>query len=156
MEDPELLGCLESIKSSALDVKERLEPLIHRLPELHTFQGISLLEVKFHMLLNYLISLGYTALLKVAGKPLGESDVISSLIESRTVLEKLRPLELKLKYQIEKLVKQASLTQDLLLAGKVQSESQETLDPLAFKPNPDHLIASEKSIFFLFKNQGSQ
>ena len=48
------------------------------------------------------------------------------LVEARTVLEKIRPIDQKLKYQVEKLVKTG-------MEGKVES------DPLRFKANPDNL-----------------
>ena len=50
------------------------------------------------------------------------------LVEIRTLLERMRPVEHKLKYQIEKLLKIAT-------TGKF-----ETTDPLQFKANPNNLI----------------
>jgi U3 small nucleolar ribonucleoprotein protein LCP5 len=54
------------------------------------------------------------------------------LIKERTILEKMKPLELKLKYQIDKLVKMAN--------GSISSDLQ---DPLQYKPNPKNMIGSE-------------
>ena len=48
----------------------------------------------------------------------------------RTILEKLRPLETKLKYQIDKLVKAATV-------GAAQTD----VNPLSFKPNPSGLVS---------------
>lgn len=43
----------------------------------------------------------------VAGKPIENDPAIDRLIEIRTVLEKIRPIDYKLRYQIDKLVKTA-------------------------------------------------
>ena len=45
---------------------------------------------------------------KVSGQSIKDSPYIDSLIELRVVLEKIRPLEKKLRYQIDKLLKAAS------------------------------------------------
>lgn len=51
------------------------------------------------------------------------------LVEIRTLLERMRPVEHKLRYQIDKLLKIAT-------TGKF-----ETTDPLQFKANPNNLIS---------------
>lgn len=57
------------------------------------------------------------------------------LVEIRTILERMRPVEHKLKYQIEKLLKLAT-------TGKLADN-----DPLQFKANPDNLISKVGSSF---------
>lgn len=47
-------------------------------------------------------------LLKVNGESIKDTSYIDSLIEDRVVLEKIRPLEKKLRYQIDKLLKATS------------------------------------------------
>lgn len=92
-----------------------------------------MLELKFHLMLkyvsnmivwphlmslvySYLINLVQIMLLKAKGESIlppegeGGSLAVDRLIELRVVLEKMRPLEMKLKYQIDKLVKAASST----------------------------------------------
>jgi len=54
--------------------------------------------------------------------------VIDRLVEIRTVLERMRPVEHKLRYQIDKLLKIAS-------SGKLAEN-----DPLQFKANPGNLL----------------
>lgn len=55
-------------------------------------------------------------------------------MECRTVLEKMRPIEKKLKYQIDKYVKVAES------GGEIRPD-----DPVHFKPNPDALAANDDS-----------
>lgn len=61
------------------------------------------------------------------------------LVEIRTILERMRPVEHKLKYQIEKLLKFAT-------TGKFAEN-----DPLQFKANPANLIS--KVNFLITNNQ---
>ena len=57
---------------------------------------------------SYLINLVQLMSVKVSGQSIKDSPYIDSLIELRVVLEKIRPLEKKLRYQIDKLLKAAS------------------------------------------------
>lgn len=53
----------------------------------------------------------------------------------RTVLEKLRPLDKKLQYQIDKLVKLAA-------TGAASEATEAAQDPLRFKPRPDRMVTA--------------
>ena len=98
--------------------------------ELSTDQGLSFLEMKYNMLLSYLINLTFVVLRKCSGEKIEGDPCIDRLIEIRTVLEKIRPIDHKLKYQIDKLVKTA-------VTGTNAN------DPTTFKANPDNLIDEE-------------
>lgn len=67
--------------------------------------------------------------LPVLGQKVEKDPSIDRLIEIRTVLEKIRPIDHKLRYQIDKLVKTA-------VTGSTSSN-----DPLSFKANPDNLLS---------------
>lgn len=73
-------------------------------------QGISFLEVKYHQLLTYLINLTYVMCIKSKGTSINRDPAIDRLVEIRTVLERMKPIEHKLRYQIEKVVKAAAST----------------------------------------------
>ncbi|XP_030066204.1 neuroguidin isoform X1 [Microcaecilia unicolor] len=94
-----------------------------------TEKGLSFLELKDQLLLMYLMDIAYLILEKTSGKSLKEHSSLLRLVETRTVLEKMRPIDQKLKYQIDKLVKAA-------VTGSLDES-----DPLRFKPNPDNLIS---------------
>ena len=70
-----------------------------------TEKGPSLLEVKDQLLLVCLMDLSHLILDKASGGSLQGHPAVLRLVEIRTVLEKLRPLDQKLKYQIDKLVR---------------------------------------------------
>jgi len=62
----------------------------------------------------------------------GAGDRVDSVIEARVVLEKIKVLEGRMKYQIEKLVRVAE-----------EAPSASVNDPLAFRPNPQALMDQE-------------
>lgn len=95
--------------------------------ELSTDQGLSFLEMKYHMLLSYIINLTYVIFRKCSGEKIEAHPCIDRLVEIRTVLEKIRPIDRKLKYQIDKLVKTAST-------------GVSTDDPIGFRANPSDLM----------------
>ncbi|XP_046398749.1 neuroguidin isoform X2 [Ischnura elegans] len=80
------------------------------------------------MLLSYLINLTYVILRKCSGEKIEGDPAIARLVEIRTVMEKMRPMEHKLKYHIDKLVKTA-------VSGKIDPS-----DPLQYKPHPENFM----------------
>ena len=90
-------------------------------------EGISLLALKNELLSQYLVDLSEVIQRKIRGESLcdKEDDVVWRLIEGRTYLERIRPIERLLKYQIDKLVKRTT------------QEGEQKADPLSFK---SHLV----------------
>ena len=131
---PKFQELLQNITLIASDIF----PLISKLNEqvdkgdITVVNGVSLLDVKNNSLLTYLLDIVTIMLNKINGLSLSENDAVSRTVEFRTVLEKLRPLEQKLKYQIDKAI-QASAT-DIAAADN---------DPLQFKPNLENFEDSD-------------
>ncbi|KAM5192831.1 neuroguidin [Mantella aurantiaca] len=94
-----------------------------------TEKGLSFLELKDQLLVMYMQDLTHLIMEKTRGRSLIENPAIMRLVEMRTVLEKMRPVDQKLKYQIDKLVKAA-------VTGSLGDN-----DPLRFKPNPQNLMS---------------
>lgn len=126
---PQALVLLNEMNVSAQHVASLVDNMIDRVRkgELTTDQGLSFLEMKYHMLLSYLINLTYVVLRKCSGEKIEGDPCIDRLVEIRTVLEKIRPIDRKLKYQIDKLVRTAT-------AGV------NTNDPTSFKANPENFV----------------
>jgi len=99
-----LTTALESASSAFPADKQQFLPPI---------DGISLLDVKNELLLSYLQNLAFLAILKLRnGGDIEESgmglEVVKKLVELRVYLERgVRPLENKLKYQIDKVTRAA-------------------------------------------------
>jgi len=97
--------------------------------QLDTARGISFLDMKNSLLLQYLIDLTQVMSMKLAGESIAGDACVDRLIEGRTVLERIRPIDQRLRYQIDKLVRIATTGQ--------LGES----DPLRFKPQPGNLAS---------------
>jgi len=69
-----------------------------------TESGLSYLRVKFQLLLNYCMNVSYYLLLKSQGKPIENHGVIQHLVHTRVLLSRLKPLDKKLKYQLNNLL----------------------------------------------------
>ncbi|KAG8223252.1 hypothetical protein J437_LFUL001528 [Ladona fulva] len=127
---PEALKMVQEMGQNFRQVAQLVDNMLEKVKrgEVSTEKGLSFLEVKYHMLLSYLINLTYVILRKCSGEKIEGDPAISRLVEIRTVMEKMRPMETKLKYQIDKLVKTA-------VSGKVDPN-----DPLQYKPNPENFM----------------
>ena len=71
---------------------------------LATAEGVTYLETKNLLLLQYCMHLVFYLLLKAEGQPVQQHPVIARLVEIRAFLEKIRPIDKKLRYQIDKLL----------------------------------------------------
>lgn len=91
-----------------------------------TSNGISLLSLKTTLMIQYLANLSLYILCKTRN----ESHEVDELIDLRIYLEKIRPLETKLRYQIDKLIRSAE-------RGAETHIEQESL---SFKPNAKQII----------------
>lgn len=101
-----------AISTSSKQVSELIQHALDRLSstsELCYTGGISLLTIKNDLMLSYVHDLVLLSISKLSGHSLTEQDdqIAKELVKIRVVLEKLRFLEGKLRYQIEKLVRKA-------------------------------------------------
>lgn len=131
---PQAFRLLGEMNANVLQVNQLVDNMLVRVKngEISTDKGLSFLEMKYHMLLSYLINLTYVVLRKCSGERIEGDPSIDRLIEIRTVLEKIRPIDHKLKYQIDKLVKTA-------VTGTINSD-----DPTNFKANPDAFDSNDE------------
>ena len=65
---------------------------------------MSYLEAKYLLLLHYCMHLVFYILLKAEGRPVRDHPVIARLVEIRAFLEKARPIDKRLRYQMDKLL----------------------------------------------------
>ncbi|KAH7927081.1 hypothetical protein BV22DRAFT_1007682 [Leucogyrophana mollusca] len=153
----EVCGILDEMTESMFSVRELIKSLNEKQKatnELDTKDGISLLSLKHHLLLSYMQSLVLLSARRAAGDSLIErtkaslpfssagrgargdapGDLVDSMIEGRVVLEKIKVLESRMRYQIEKLVR---------VADEPSSSQNVVDDPLAFRPNPQNLMDND-------------
>jgi U3 small nucleolar RNA-associated protein 3 len=139
---PELMQLLDDFRESIDELTARLAPVVESMRggERPASDGITFLDVKFHLLLNYCTNVAFYLLLKAEGRSVRDHPVILQLVKTRTLLEKLRPLDKKLSYQIDKLLK---LAQSLDTGDDEQMQSAVeavSTDPLRHRPRASLLM----------------
>ncbi|KAI8091537.1 Sas10/Utp3/C1D family-domain-containing protein [Thamnidium elegans] len=143
-ETVEFTKLIKDLKAKIIDMKNQLKPLKQKIEEnqVQTSKGVSFLEVKYQVMLQYILQLAYFVHLKISGKQVENNPVVDSLVELRVILDKMKPIENKLKYQIDKLVRAAVVdtTQKNEQKAAVSTSEAVAADPLAFKPNPMNLL----------------
>ncbi|XP_063938742.1 uncharacterized protein LOC108197136 isoform X1 [Daucus carota subsp. sativus] len=138
---PRLVAVLKEMKEGLDAVTNKVQALTAKVKadKLPTADGISYLDAKNLLLLNYCQSLVYYLLRKTKGLSIEGHPVVRSLVEIRLFLEKIRPIDKKLQYQIQKLTRLTGSEVDVGLNEKEEDSSQKTEDPLMYRPNPDML-----------------
>ncbi|KAJ3533366.1 hypothetical protein NM688_g7293 [Phlebia brevispora] len=155
----ESCAILDEMTQSMSSTREVVKTLQKKLgsSEIDVNDGISLLSTKAQVMVSYLQSLSILSARRALGHSLlersapaasfssadrgargvGAGDRVDAMIESRIVLEKIKVLEGRMRYQIEKLVR---------VAEEAPETAQSVVDdPLAFKPNPGALLNNEMS-----------
>ncbi|KAH9948098.1 hypothetical protein B0H21DRAFT_735360 [Amylocystis lapponica] len=155
----EFCDVVDDMKKGMAAVREAVKSLRERQTtgsDFDTKNGISLLSLKHHLMLSYLQSIVLVASRSALGHSLteraspalpfgsldrgprgsGAGDRVDSMIEARVLLEKIKVLEGRMKYQIDKLMR---------VAEEAPSASQNLVnDPLAFRPNPQALMDQDE------------
>lgn len=103
----EFLSALETIRTTADLLGESVNGFCSRLQdgreEVSMKDGLGLLDVKVQTFLSYVAQVTMLAAMKVEGDSIVDHPIVDALVESRVVLEKIKPLEEALKYQIDRL-----------------------------------------------------
>ena len=95
---------VEEFKRNTQILKDVLEPFMERAKNLPRSQGLKFLSVKYQLLANYCSLIIRYLQLKLSKSKKDMSGLVDELIRHRLLLEKLKPVENKLKHQIEKLL----------------------------------------------------
>jgi hypothetical protein len=111
--------------------------------------GLDFLDTKNGILLSYMIDL--TQLLKLKASKNNDPEkmeaCLNRLREMKIVLEKTRPLEKKMRYQLDKLLALSASSaafSSANTAGRNDGDDTHNSDPLAFRPNPESLVGKDE------------
>ncbi|KAM6976869.1 neuroguidin [Aplochiton taeniatus] len=128
---PKAVQLLNSLTEQVTSVTGHVRDLLKKVQngDFKTSKGLSFLDLRYQLLLFYLQDVTHLITIKSEGGSLKDNEAIQRLVTLRTVLEKMRPLDQKLRYQIDKLVRTA-------VTGSLAEN-----DPLHFRPNPENLIS---------------
>ncbi|KAF8664956.1 hypothetical protein HU200_054276 [Digitaria exilis] len=142
-DSPKLLAALKEMKEGLDLVRSKVQALTQKVKEnqLPTANGIGYLEAKNHLLLGYCQDIVYYLLRKAKGLSVDGHPVVRSLVEIRLFLEKIRPIDKKAEYQIQKLTNAADGATAREKAGNAEAkgkgEHSDEEDLLKYRPNPD-------------------
>uniref|UniRef100_A0A9I9CH44 Neuroguidin n=1 Tax=Cucumis melo TaxID=3656 RepID=A0A9I9CH44_CUCME len=163
-EASQLTALLKEMKEGLDTVTNKVQALTAKVKsnQLPTSDGISYLDAKYLLLLNYCSSLVYYLLRKAKGFSIEGHPVVRSLVEIRLFLEKtclqewdlvlsilrrllltqIRPIDKKLEYQIQKLTKVSVVSKEnAFMDEKDSATPQDVDDRLKYRPNPDMLVS---------------
>ncbi|PIA28894.1 hypothetical protein AQUCO_06500019v1 [Aquilegia coerulea] len=134
---PQLAAVLKEMKEVLDTVRSKVQILTSKVKEDNypTTDGISYLEAKHLMLLNYCQSVVYYVLRKAKGLSVEGHPYFSRI--------QVRPIDKKLHYQIDKLLKIAKSSEEKVLdVEKKPKASQKAKDDARnYRPNPDNMIS---------------
>ncbi|KAL4616843.1 neuroguidin [Arapaima gigas] len=128
---PSAVSLFSSLTQQVAAVTSHVQSLIKRVKDgvFPTAAGLSFLDLRYQLLLFYLQDVTHLMSIKAEGSSIKNSSALHRLVTIRTVLEKMRPLDQKLRYQVDKLVRTA-------VTGSLAAN-----DPLHLRPNPENLIS---------------
>ncbi|KAI3846783.1 hypothetical protein MKX03_028299 [Papaver bracteatum] len=116
------------VQALTLKVKENQYPTTH---------GLSYLDAKNFLLLSYCRCVVYYLLRKAKGLSIEGHPVVRSLVEIRLFLEKIRTIDKKQDYQIQKYIRGSANTEEKEDANKEKADtSTKSVDLLSYRANP--------------------
>lgn len=135
---PELHKLVDDFNAKLEELKVKIEPTIKKLskashPTASSQKGLSFLKTKNQLLVGYCANLSFMLSLKVGGVSIEAHPVLKRLVKYRVLLEKIKPMEKKLQYFIDKLLSSSNKT----AVNAVTTANNHS--SLSFKPNLDLL-----------------
>ncbi|URD99766.1 Sas10/Utp3/C1D family [Musa troglodytarum] len=146
-DSPQLVALLKEMKDGLDVVTSKVDVLTQKVREnqFPTSEGMSYLDAKYLLLLSYCQSIVYYLLRKAKGLSIQDHPVVKSLVEIRLFLEKIRPIDKKLEYQTQKLIRAASnFVSEKISPDDKEKKFQDEEDPLKYRPNPDMLVSKSE------------
>jgi hypothetical protein len=141
----EIVTCVKDLAASLHSMKERVDFAVKCDSEqagifataMQEDQGLSLLQAKIKAGFQYVLWLLVYSMSKLDRNQVGIDVSVENLIKLRLAFEKIFPLEKKLKYQVDKLMRAAKLE-------SMPSASTDVSDPLLHRPDPSALAPSSQ------------
>ncbi|CAJ1974053.1 unnamed protein product [Sphenostylis stenocarpa] len=142
-EPPQLAELLKEMREGLDNLRRKVQSLTAKVKEgqYPTADGFSYLEAKNLLLLNYCQSLVYYLLRKAKALTIEDHPVVRSVVEIRLFLEKIRPIDKKQQYQIQKLVQASENATKSDVQSKETAASTKSEDASKYRPNPDMLVS---------------
>ncbi|KAK2195782.1 Sas10-Utp3-C1D [Babesia duncani] len=121
-EHPEFVALIQELKETSNVASKQILSLLNH-PDMFKLcnkDGIDYLDIRNELMLLYVTYLCYYLLLKCHGVSIIDHLVIQRLLEIRMMLEKAKPIESRLQYQINKLVNDVGSSDGAELAPRLE------------------------------------
>lgn len=138
-QSPEFMGIVSELQERVAELKTVVMPvkeLVLRVAATSRVNDdiVEYLEVKQQLLLSYCVNVVFYLFMKAEGRSVRAHPVMKQLLKLRYVMEKMRSLDSKLKYQIDRLVKIADMKPDEAATHAASG---------LLRPNPGALLARD-------------
>ena len=138
-ESPELISIVNELKDMMAELQRKINPVRSLIQEVMNVDSdnrpsdelLEYLEVKQQVMLSYCSNVVFYLLLKSEGQSVKTHPVLRQLVELRYLMEKMRPLDSKLKHQVDRLMKTASL-------------KPEERGNIVLRPKPSAMLAEDE------------
>ena len=129
-----LSSLYNTIATTATQLRQHVQSHLASLPtQPSTAAGNSLYELKNRLLLQYIERMVHVIRLRVNGESIADEPAVDDMNEIRVILERIRPMEKRIKYSIDRLLTVPAETSAVEGGGG-------SVDPLHYRPNPLDLV----------------
>lgn len=104
---PELVGLLSELNQAVDQLETKVDPILNKLKEEKNLNkpGIQYMELKKQLLLSYCQAITFHLLLKSEGHSVLDHPVLARLVEIKNLLDKMKPLDENLSFEVEDYLK---------------------------------------------------
>ena len=128
-DSPELAPMLAELSETMTTIETTIKPVLEKLKStalrknsfLRSKNGRSYLQMKHNLLLSYSTFLIFYLLLKVEGREIKNHPVVYKLAHIKTLLQKLKPVDDKIKVEVERIL---AINENEVQSDSVSQESQ--------------------------------
>eukprot|EP00588_Corethron_pennatum_P009459 CAMPEP_0194266114 /NCGR_PEP_ID=MMETSP0169-20130528/1129_1 /TAXON_ID=218684 /ORGANISM="Corethron pennatum, Strain L29A3" /LENGTH=449 /DNA_ID=CAMNT_0039006725 /DNA_START=64 /DNA_END=1413 /DNA_ORIENTATION=+ len=136
----DLRQSLEEVRRSLADT---LREIRERPPHGGGGSAHDLISVKAAMMSSYLSDLLLSVRMAASGDYTGESSAVERLETVRAAFARIRPLEAKMQYQVERMLGIAASTDRLGIGAAAPGVGSAGADPLSFRPDPRGMASKD-------------
>mmetsp|Transcript_12333 Transcript_12333/g.18417 ORF Transcript_12333/g.18417 Transcript_12333/m.18417 type:complete len:494 (+) Transcript_12333:18-1499(+) len=136
-EDPLVKALLKDIQIKIKEIRTHIKPILKnvKVGKYCTEEGYSYLETKYRTLLSYCMDITYYLILKTTGETIENHPVLARMVESRMILEKMKPIDEQMKTQIESLMEIAKKVEETTTTN--QKAKPTKIEELAWQSDTD-------------------
>ncbi|PWA91951.1 Sas10 C-terminal domain-containing protein [Artemisia annua] len=109
---PELVGLLAELNDAVEQLETKVDPVLSKLKEEKNVNksGIQYMELKKQLLLSYCQAITFHLLLKSEGHSVHDHPVLGRLVEIKSLLDKMKPVDENLSFEVEDFLKKHATT----------------------------------------------